>query len=141
MSTGAMTLTRRGSRKQRGSQKCVVSRSANEASLPETADDSRQPRKVDHRKPDETAEQPCYCCIVAAFRHSWSSSGYPALKRIECRFESGILFIRGTVNSFYHKQMAQELVRRVDGVKQIVNELEVSSLCSTSKNEHDKRED
>tara|TARA_R110002049_G_scaffold309101_2_gene516940 strand:+ start:70428 stop:70784 length:357 start_codon:yes stop_codon:yes gene_type:complete len=118
-----------------------VTRPANEVCPPETADDSRQPREVDHLKPDETTEQPCYCCIVAAVRRTWSSSGYTALKRVECRFEDGILFIRGTVNSFYHKQMAQELVRCVNGVEQIVNELEVSSLCSTSKNEHDNEED
>lgn len=141
MSTGTITATRRGSQKRQGSQEHGAIQAPNEESPHETADDSGLPREVDLLKPDISAEQPCNCCIAAAVRSRWSSSGYTALKRVECRCEDGVLLIRGTVTSFYHKQMAQELARCVDGVKHIVNELEVSPLCNTSKNEHDKRED
>jgi osmotically-inducible protein OsmY len=34
--------------------------------------------------------------------------------------------LQGTVGSFYQKQMAQELLRRVDGVERIENQLQVS---------------
>jgi osmotically-inducible protein OsmY len=32
------------------------------------------------------------------------------------------------VRSYFQKQMAQEAVRRIDGVSEILNELEVASL-------------
>ncbi len=43
------------------------------------------------------------------------------------RFETdqGRVVLRGTVRSYYQKQMAQEAVRHVDGVDEIANELEV----------------
>ena len=44
------------------------------------------------------------------------------------RFEAaeGRVVLRGIVKSYFHKQMAQEIVRRVEGVGQIENQLEVS---------------
>jgi osmotically-inducible protein OsmY len=44
------------------------------------------------------------------------------------RFEtdSGRVTLRGVVRSYFQKQMAQEVVRRVDGVDEICNELEVA---------------
>jgi osmotically-inducible protein OsmY len=54
----------------------------------------------------------------------------PYLARRDLRFESeqGKVKLTGIVHSYYQKQMAQELVRRVDGVSQIENALEVSWL-------------
>ena len=44
------------------------------------------------------------------------------------RFEAhdGKVVLRGVVKSYYHKQMAQEVLRRADGVEEIENHLEVS---------------
>jgi len=44
------------------------------------------------------------------------------------RFETsqGRVTLRGVVASYFQKQMAQEAVRRVDGVDEIANEVEVS---------------
>jgi len=44
------------------------------------------------------------------------------------RFETsqGRVTLRGVVASYFQKQMAQEAIRRVDGVAEITNELEVS---------------
>jgi len=39
--------------------------------------------------------------------------------------EQGRITLRGKVRSYYQKQMAQEAVRKVDGVDEISNELEV----------------
>jgi osmotically-inducible protein OsmY len=36
-----------------------------------------------------------------------------------------MVFLRGRVNSYYLKQLAQETIRNVAGVEQIVNEIEV----------------
>lgn len=43
--------------------------------------------------------------------------------RFETRQDRVIL--RGTVRSWYQKQMAQEMLRRVDGIGEIENQLEV----------------
>jgi osmotically-inducible protein OsmY len=55
---------------------------------------------------------------------------HPHLKRRDLRFETedGRVILRGTVNSYYQKQMAQEALRRLDGVHHIENNLEVAWL-------------
>ena len=51
----------------------------------------------------------------------------PHLARRNLRFEAqqGQVTLRGTVHSYYQKQMAQEVLREIDGICQIHNELEV----------------
>ena len=51
----------------------------------------------------------------------------PHLQRRTLHLETqgGRVTLRGVVNSYYQKQMAQESLRRVDGVEQIENQLEV----------------
>jgi osmotically-inducible protein OsmY len=39
--------------------------------------------------------------------------------------ESGVVVLHGKVSSFFQKQMAQETIKRLDGVERIVNQLEV----------------
>jgi osmotically-inducible protein OsmY len=46
-------------------------------------------------------------------------------QRIWCDFDDGNLFLRGQVPSFYFKQLAQEAVADLEGVNQVVNEIEV----------------
>ena len=48
-----------------------------------------------------------------------------AQQRIWCEFDRGRLFLRGQVPSFYFKQLAQEAVAGMEGVRQVVNEIEV----------------
>jgi osmotically-inducible protein OsmY len=52
----------------------------------------------------------------------------PHLNRQHLRFETceGRVILRGIVASYFQKQMAQEAVRRIDGVRSVTNELEVS---------------
>ena len=52
----------------------------------------------------------------------------PHLKRRKLRFENqeGRVVLRGVVSSYYQKQMAQEAVRRLEGVDHIENQLEVN---------------
>ncbi len=51
----------------------------------------------------------------------------PYLARRNLRFETsdGRVTLRGVVNTYFQKQMAQEAIRHVDGVAEIANELEV----------------
>ena len=46
---------------------------------------------------------------------------------IQCRFSKGGLYLTGTVPSFYLKQLAQEAIRQLDGVRQVVNEIVVAN--------------
>ncbi len=54
----------------------------------------------------------------------------PYLSRRNLGFESleGKVKLTGVVQSYYQKQMAQEVVRRVDGVERIENDLEVIAV-------------
>ncbi len=48
-----------------------------------------------------------------------------AVQRFNWEFREGVVVLRGQVNTFHEKQMAQERARRVDGVTMVVNRLEV----------------
>lgn len=52
----------------------------------------------------------------------------PYLKSRNLRFETaeGRVVLRGVVSSYYHKQMAQEALRRLQGVNHVENHLEVN---------------
>jgi len=52
-------------------------------------------------------------------------SPYLSQNNLQCETESGRVVLRGKVSSFFQKQMAQEALRRIDGVEQIENLLEV----------------
>ena len=54
------------------------------------------------------------------------SSPHVPAKRVQVEHERGNIVLKGSVDSFYQKQMAQESLRRVDGVKRIQNMLEVN---------------
>jgi osmotically-inducible protein OsmY len=51
----------------------------------------------------------------------------PFLSKRTMRFEAneGHVTLRGQVGSYFQKQMAQEAVRRIDGVQRVDNHLEV----------------
>ena len=48
-----------------------------------------------------------------------------AQRRLRFEAQHGRIILRGTVASYFQKQMAQEAVRHVEGVEMIDNELEV----------------
>lgn len=54
-----------------------------------------------------------------------STSPYLSRRKVRLETESGRVTLRGEVDSYFQKQMAQEAIRRLDGVREIQNELEV----------------
>ena len=54
------------------------------------------------------------------------SAGHRELSQLICELESGILCLRGQLPNHYLKQLAQELLKPLHGVDQIVNAIEVS---------------
>jgi osmotically-inducible protein OsmY len=65
------------------------------------------------------------CRIAEAAMDCLRASRYKVLWRVSCECRLGILFLRGHLFSFHEKQVAQEVVARVNGVAQVVNEIDV----------------
>ena len=58
-------------------------------------------------------------------RDSWAASGYRILEGVELDLDNGRLSLRGSVPSFYLKQLAQHTALNVPGVQEIDNQLHV----------------
>ena len=54
-----------------------------------------------------------------------ANSPYVPSHQVRVETTDGHVRIEGTVDSFFQKQMAQEVVLRLDGVQQIENQLQV----------------
>ena len=54
-----------------------------------------------------------------------SASSHRALRNVFCKYEDGALVLRGRLNSFFHAQLAQETVAKIEGVERVVNQIEV----------------
>jgi osmotically-inducible protein OsmY len=50
---------------------------------------------------------------------------YLALKNVSCDWLDGVLVLRGCLPTYYLKQVAQEVVARLEGVKVIDNQIQV----------------
>jgi osmotically-inducible protein OsmY len=49
----------------------------------------------------------------------------PALRYLEVKSRSGVVTLSGRVYTFYEKQLCNQCCRRVPGVRQLVNEVDV----------------
>lgn len=47
-------------------------------------------------------------------------------RSIDLSATHGVVLLQGEVQSYYEKQLAQEVVRRIDGVKRVENQIEVA---------------
>ena len=63
--------------------------------------------------------------VAQAAKDRLRSNPHWPVRRVSCECDEGRLFLRGRLSSFFHKQLAQEAVADVDGVTQVVNEIEV----------------
>jgi osmotically-inducible protein OsmY len=52
-------------------------------------------------------------------------SPYFFLKNLSCRFEAGVVTLRGRVPYGQLKQFAESIVCRIDGVREVINRVEV----------------
>jgi hypothetical protein len=66
------------------------------------------------------------CPLFEQVRDVLANSPYWSAKQFRIEAADGLVRLEGTVASFYQKQMAQELLRRVDGVERIENQLQVN---------------
>lgn len=53
------------------------------------------------------------------------SSGYAALRRLQCEVTEGVAIVHGVVTSYFLKQMAQTLIQQLHGIHRVTNSVEV----------------
>jgi carbon storage regulator len=78
--------------------------------------------------PSLARKNPAAACLPAinqTAEEQLRQSGYLALRDISCHASDGVLTLRGSLPSHYLKQVAQEIVSRVEGVRNVVNRIEV----------------
>jgi len=59
--------------------------------------------------------------------HAIRATGYFSLSLVDIQSENGVVYLRGRVGSYYHKQVAQTAAARVLGHRQLINQLQVES--------------
>jgi osmotically-inducible protein OsmY len=64
--------------------------------------------------------------LLATIHGALSNSPYVPTKQVTIEANDGHVRLEGQVRSFFQKQMAQELVRRLDGVDRVENLLQVN---------------
>lgn len=69
-----------------------------------------------------TVASPLHDAIITAL----ASSPYVAGSRVRIEAGEGRVRLHGDVGTFFEKQMAQEVVRRIDGVQHVENLLQVA---------------
>jgi hypothetical protein len=74
---------------------------------------------------DAVAEPP-RSPLVDQVHGALSRSPYISARDFRIEAEEGVVRLEGAVRSFFHKQMAQEVIRRLDGVERVVNCLQVT---------------
>ena len=80
-----------------------------------------QPRRSHADVINETAN------ILREARRAIEVSGYVELQHIEVEVHERHVFLRGSVSSYFHKQVAQELIKHTPGVTSLQNEILVAS--------------
>ena len=63
--------------------------------------------------------------IADAAERRLRESPYFFLKSLRCQFEAGVLTLRGRVPYWQLRQFAESIVSRIDGVREVVNRIEV----------------
>lgn len=57
--------------------------------------------------------------------HAIQATGYFATSLVDIRTNNGVVYLRGRVGSYYHKQVAQTAAASVLGHRQLVNQIQV----------------
>ncbi len=64
-------------------------------------------------------------CVGEIAERRLRESPYFFLKALNCHFENGVLTLRGRVPHGRLKQFAEAIVSRIEGVREVVNRVEV----------------
>lgn len=70
--------------------------------------------------------------LVARAHTRLRESGHVVLGHLRCDYHEGVLIVRGSVGTWYLKQVAQELLMQLPDVEQVLNLVEVRIMGSTT---------
>lgn len=74
------------------------------------------------------------CDLQRQIVTSLAASQMPGLRELQVVVNAGTVTLRGRVRSFYEKQLGQQFSRRVAGVLQFVDEIDVVEEASSLAN-------
>ena len=63
--------------------------------------------------------------VAAVAEARFRANSHTALRGISCNVDQGRLLLEGRLETYYQKQLAQEIAANVEGVEQVVNQIEV----------------
>ncbi|MEQ8787370.1 MAG: BON domain-containing protein [Pirellulaceae bacterium] len=63
--------------------------------------------------------------VLSRAQSALSASPVYLLRQLDVTHVDGAIYLSGQVDSFYHKQLAQEVVRAVSGSHRVVNSVRV----------------
>ncbi len=66
------------------------------------------------------------CPLFERISDALTTNPHVPSHQVQVEAQDGRVVLKGKVNSFFQKQMAQEAIRRLDGVQQIENLLQVN---------------
>jgi osmotically-inducible protein OsmY len=76
-----------------------------------------------------SASETASCPITREAAARLRRSAYAPVRRVACSFDDGVLVLCGQLQSYFHKQLAQEAVADVAGVRQVRNDIEVEQAA------------
>lgn len=92
---------------------------------------SAPPQQSDVARPQRTEKLFDYGHVDKQVERDLFTSPYSELRRVHCSQHNGAVVLSGRVTSFFLKQVAQEIARRVDQALIIINQLEVEGEPSS----------
>ncbi len=63
--------------------------------------------------------------LIRRIDHAIRRNPHLSGKQVFCQEQSGVVVLHGRVSTYFQKQMAQETLKRLEGIEKIVNQLEV----------------
>ena len=78
--------------------------------------------------------------IRTAALELFHSSGYTVLRRLRCEVTDAVVIVHCILPSYYLKQVAQEIVLRLEGIQSVMNLVEVRELDSSPCSENEGEE-
>lgn len=75
----------------------------------------------------------CRSPISRTAEDRFRASGYLALRDVTCTASDGVASLHGSLPSHYLKQLAQEIAASLDGVRLVVNKINVKAPARPSR--------
>jgi len=66
--------------------------------------------------------------LLKQVRQALVATGYPELQQVRVHVDGNDVALRGTVTTYYQKQLAQEAAMHIDGVESVSNGIVIAGL-------------